>query len=495
MLKNALCFIAITVFSAYTQAINLQGVVSNTSAKPIPGAVVTLVLQNMKDTTDAEGKYSFITTSAKKLPAIAHSNNISLKNSVLHFTLNTQSTIKIELFDLKGNLLRKEIKMNAVSGMYQFDISRNCQATKVLVVRAAVGRSEVSFRYMSFNGGQYAIAPINTKSSTYSNSGLTVADAVVDTLIVSATGYKTKTVAITTLNNQQQNVTLDSTPVGKEWPTANPTAAGPFEVATDKNVGPLAGDLPDPIYDNDQQRFNVYRPKNLANSGYLHPILIWANGYTDNPEPNPPRCITDAGQNKWCGQYLPMMKHLASHGFVVVASLSTVTGRGNPLPTIVGMNWIIEQNEDPSSPYYHRLDTSKIGQLGHSYGGMSTCMSASDPRYKALATICGTTTLSGVHTPMLFFCGGEDKTVKCSGVEDVFLTVTNQPAFFLNELKADHGSWVYQGASGVSLSAAAAWFRVHLMNDTANRKYFYGPNCTFCKDNRVQVKQNSLMAQ
>jgi hypothetical protein len=33
------------------------------------------------------------------------------------------------------------------------------------------------------------------------------------------------------------------------------------------------------------------------------------------------------------------------------------------------------------------------------------------------------------------------------------------------------------------------------MNDTANRKWFYGSNCTFCTDSRVKVEQNSLMTQ
>ena len=282
---------------------------------------------------------------------------------------------------------------------------------------------------------------------------------------------------------------------GKAWPTANPTAAGPFEVAADKGIGPMAGYTPDPIYGDQQQRFNIYRPKNLATSGYCHPILVWANGHTDNPEPNAPLCVTDSGANKWCGQYLPMMNHLASHGFVVIASLSTTTSRGEPLPTITGLNWLLQQAEDASSAYYHRLDTANIGQLGHSEGGMSTCMVAAEPRYKALATICGTRALTGVHTPMLFFCGGKDAVVKCEGVRDVFLTVKDQPAFLINELNADHGSWVYQGAKGVSLSMAAAWFRVHLMGDTANRKYFYGPSCTFCTDSRVKAEQNSLMAQ
>ena len=288
--------------------------------------------------------------------------------------------------------------------------------------------------------------------------------------------------------------TVQSNCVGDEFPSADPTKAGPFQVTSEKNVGPLAGVVPDPIYGDEQQRFNVYRPSNLADSGYCHPILIWANGYRDNPEQNPPECVVDSGSNQWCGQYLPMLNHLASHGFVVVAPLSTATGSGDPLPTIVGLDWILEQAEDASSPYYHHLDTTNIGQLGHSFGGMSTCLSASEPRYKALATICGTTELSGVHTPMLFFCGGNDETVECDGVRATFATVTDQPAFFLNELNADHGSWVYQGANGVSLSAAAAWFRVHLMNDTANRNFFYGANCKFCTDNRAQAEQNSLMA-
>jgi hypothetical protein len=280
----------------------------------------------------------------------------------------------------------------------------------------------------------------------------------------------------------------------KQWPTANPAAAGPFEVVADKKVGPKAGTLPDPIYGDEQQQFNVYRPKELATSGYCHPILIWANGYKDNPEENPPKCIINRS-DQWCGQYGPIVKHLASHGFVVVASLSTATGSGDPLPTIVGLDWIVQEASDPASKYYQRLDLSNIGQLGHSFGGMSTCMSAAEPRYKALATICGTRELSGVHTPMLFFCGGNDKTVACSGVHDVFASVKDQPAFFMNEKNSDHGSWVYGGAGSPSLSGAAAWFRVHLMGDTANRKYFYGSDCTFCKDSRVTVEQNSLLKQ
>lgn len=309
-------------------------------------------------------------------------------------------------------------------------------------------------------------------------------------------GGETTSTADESTGDSSDVVTLPmSNCTGTKLPDADPTKAGPFQVAADKNVGPLAGALPDPIYGENRQRFNVYRPSNLGQSGHCHPILIWANGYRDNPEQNPPDCVVDSNANRWCGQYLPLLNHLASHGFVVVASLSTATAEGDPLPTIAGLDWILEQSADPSSSYYQRLDTSNIGQLGHSYGGMSTCMSASEPRYKALATICGTRALTGVHTPMLFYCGGKDSTVSCDSVKTTFSSVTDQPAFFLNERDADHGSWVYQGAGGVSLSSAAAWFRAHLMDDAASRQYFYGANCRFCSDNRVEVEQNSLMRQ
>jgi hypothetical protein len=280
--------------------------------------------------------------------------------------------------------------------------------------------------------------------------------------------------------------------VGNAWPTADPTAAGPFEVVADKNVGPLAGVVPDPVYGDKQQKFNVYRPKDLAQGGYCHPILVWANGHTDNPEPNPPDCVS----SKYCGSYLMLMNQLASHGFVVIASLSTITSQGTPLPTLVGLDWLIEQSNVSTSPYYHRLDTAHVGALGHSEGGFSTSKAASDPRISAIATVSGSAINAGLHGPSLWFCGGKDTVVSCDSVMKTYAAATAQPAMFVNNLAADHGGWLYQnGPKGPDIFGFTAWFRVHLMNDTANRKVFYGADCTLCTDSRVQVMQNSFLKQ
>ena len=282
---------------------------------------------------------------------------------------------------------------------------------------------------------------------------------------------------------------------GKAWPTADPTVAGPFAITTDKDVGPLAGYTPDPVYGDTQQRFNVYRPKDLG-TGYCHPILVWANGHGDNPEQNPPLCVVDSAANKWCGTYPVLINQLASHGFVVVASLSTTTSRGDPLPTIVGLNWLLDQAEVATSPYYHHLDTAHIGALGHSEGGLSTCKAAADPRIVAIGTVSGTSTITSLHGPALFICGGKDTVVSCDSVMATYSAVTDQPAMFMDNLSADHGGWEYQnGAKGPDIFALTAWFRVHLMGDTANRKYFYGTGCSLCSDNRVTVMRNSLLTQ
>jgi len=284
--------------------------------------------------------------------------------------------------------------------------------------------------------------------------------------------------------------------VGEAWPTADPTSAGPFQVAVDKNVGPLAGFLPDPVYGDVQQRFNVYRPSNLDSSGLCHPILVWANGHGDNPEQHPPECIVDPATNTWCGTYPGLINQLASHGFVVIASLSTTTSRGEPLPTIAGLNWLLEQAEDSTSPYFHHLDTAHIGALGHSEGGASTCIAAADPRISAIATVSGTRALTGLHSPALLICGGQDTVVSCDSVANTFNSITDQPAMFMNNLAADHGSWLGQnGSKGPDFFAFTAWFRVQLMGDEANRKFFFGSDCTLCTDNRVTVQRNGLMLQ
>lgn len=115
-------------------------------------------------------------------------------------------------------------------------------------------------------------------------------------------------------------------------------AAGPFSVST-ANVTNGSGAV---IY-------NLYYPTTLGAGGLLHPIVTWGNGTNAQP-----------------ANYYGLLNHLASWGFVVVASTSPTTGKGDEM--LAGANYMVAQNNTPTSIFYQKLNTAKIGAVGHSQG-------------------------------------------------------------------------------------------------------------------------------
>jgi poly(3-hydroxybutyrate) depolymerase len=198
-------------FTVNAQTVNLQGVVSNSGGQPVGNAIVTLVRQAMKDTTGTDGKYSFGSTVAVQLPTIVLPTEvIVMNNGVLQFTLSNSSPVKVEIFDVKGNLLKKEEVKSAAAGVYRLNIAKNCRATGLFVIKAAIGKREVSFPYMTLNNGKYTLNQSGAYYASPTERGVALMAAVLDTLKVTANGFQTKTVVITSYENQQQNITLDT---------------------------------------------------------------------------------------------------------------------------------------------------------------------------------------------------------------------------------------------------------------------------------------------
>jgi poly(3-hydroxybutyrate) depolymerase len=250
--KMAVCLLGLVILYANAQTVNLGGVVSNSTGQPIANAVITLVGQGMKDTTGTDGKYSFAKTVAVRLPAIVpQTDDMSMSNGVLQFTLSTSLPLKVEIFDIKGLLLKKEEMRSAAAGIYRFDIAKNCRASQLLVVRASLGKQAVSFKYMPQNSGRFTL----NSSGAYSSSnggGLAKMALLVDTLKASAAGFQAKAVVITSYDNQQQNITLDSTGAknppgpsvgcGKALGTIN--KSGTYHIASAGGRGDYIIDIP-----------------------------------------------------------------------------------------------------------------------------------------------------------------------------------------------------------------------------------------------------------
>jgi hypothetical protein len=61
-----------------------------------------------------------------------------------------------------------------------------------------------------------------------------------------------------------------------------------------------------------------------------------------------------------------LLDHLASWGFVVVASTSPNTGTG--VEMLAGEDFLVRVDADPSSVFHGKLDTAHVGAIGHSQG-------------------------------------------------------------------------------------------------------------------------------
>ena len=258
------------------------------------------------------------------------------------------------------------------------------------------------------------------------------------------------------------------------WPAADPSANGPFKTTIENPVGPQAGAIPD---GGTQPQFTMFRPTDMAQGGLCHPVITWGNGTGSTPT-----------------MYKSLLNNLATHGFVVIGSNSTNVAQGNPAPMVVGVTWVLQQNDDPSSVLYHRIDTTHIGATGHSQGAMATNQAAADSHITTEVPICGASAQKNLHGPAMFFCGGQDTLVGCSGAQSALAAVTTLPAMYAEYISADHGSWMSFGGTKPSVveTAITAWMRVHLMGDTALRSWFYGADCKLCTDSAWSIDRKNM---
>jgi len=257
------------------------------------------------------------------------------------------------------------------------------------------------------------------------------------------------------------------------WPAADPSAAGPYKVVTENNVGPEAGVAAD---DGTVPKFTLFRPDTLSPGGLCHPVITWGNGTGSTPN-----------------LYRSLLGNLASHGFVVIGSNNTNVGQGDPKPMLVGVTWILEQNEDPSSALYHHLDVTHIGATGHSQGAFATSSAAGDSRITTNVPIEGSQVQRNLHGPALFFCGGMDDVVGCDGAHSAINAITTLPAMYAEYSSVDHGSWLGRGGKpSVVESVVTAWMRVHLMADASLKSWFYGSSCKLCTDSGWTIQQKNM---
>lgn len=101
--------------------------------------------------------------------------------------------------------------------------------------------------------------------------------------------------------------------------------------------------------DSQHHQFDLIYPTNLGANGFLHPIITWGNGTGGNSR-----------------GVLYFLNHLASWGFVIIATEDPFTGRGQTI--LDAANYMVGQNSSSTSIFYHKLNISQIGAAGASQG-------------------------------------------------------------------------------------------------------------------------------
>jgi dienelactone hydrolase len=202
--------------------------------------------------------------------------------------------------------------------------------------------------------------------------------------------------------------------------------------------------------------FTIFYPKQMNGR---HPIITWGNG-------------TGAPTNA----YEDFLGHLATWGFVVIASDSSNTGTG--MEMIDGINYMLKENERYFSPFYGQLDTENIGSIGHSQGGAGSINTAVDDRVKCAVPIAPAQgEISLVNCPIFLIAGYQDTLVPYYWVQFTSYALANAPTIFGILQNVQHGPFAenYIRAKGY----ITAWFLYYLKgNKYAGRAFV--DECEIC---------------
>jgi len=268
-------------------------------------------------------------------------------------------------------------------------------------------------------------------------------------------------------------------------------------IVEDGGTGPYKAIM---ITENTLQTHTVFRPKDLSVFGANNklPIIAWGNGACAN--------------SPW--EHVNFLSEVSSHGFLVIAigpmPLEGQRGRGQSASSelIDAINWAISQNSDKTSPYYKKIDISKIAVSGMSCGGLQALETAPDPRVTT-AVICNSGILGNpgsgmagmpnltkdhllkLHTPVLYILGGEKDIAYGNGMDD-FKRINNLPVFAAN-MDVGHGGTYSKPHGGEFAKVATAWFMWQLKGDKEAGNMFTGDQCGLSRDPAWKVEKKGIL--
>jgi hypothetical protein len=287
----------------------------------------------------------------------------------------------------------------------------------------------------------------------------------------------------------------------------------------------------------------IYRPRDLRpfGGGHLLPIVAFGNG----------------GCRNTSGEFRNFLSEIASQGFLVVAigpAGNAVVMGGEERQNMTaasqlldGVTWAVAENSRTGSPYFGKLDVTKIAVSGQSCGSqqaiqvsddprVSTTVAlsqgintgpppagragaggagrgrgpaqASDQRYAPFAPLLVRSSddpgagrgqagqnraevLTKIHSPIIFITGGDTDTGHRSATAN-FEAIDQVPEVHAWQQVGHYPATYREPNGGAFAKAAGAWLKWQLKGDKEAAKMFLGPSCGLCTDPKWTIERKKL---
>ena len=235
-------------------------------------------------------------------------------------------------------------------------------------------------------------------------------------------------------------------------------------------------------------KYEVYYPTALAESDAVFPVIVCANG-----------------SGVRASRYAVVLQHYASWGFIVVGNEHDTSWAGDS--SDASLAYILEQNDNPSSVLYHKVDVENVGIVGHSQGGAGVFTAITEqPRkeiYKAAvalspsserlaASINWNYDVTKVTIPVFMLAGTEgwfetQSVIPIEDMNDMFGRL-NSKKIMARRTGAEHGQMLYTADGYVT-----AWFMWQLQGDRNAAQAFLGDspeimNNPLYQDQRIDLE-------
>lgn len=241
------------------------------------------------------------------------------------------------------------------------------------------------------------------------------------------------------------------------------------------------------------EKFEIYYPNDMASMSKL-PVVIFVNG-------------TGTGGSK----YAALQKHLASWGFITVATEEQNAWSGFSAEMSVRYLELLntyQEQDGKENVFYGKIDMNKIGITGHSQGGIGVINAITDQKhadiYKAAVILSSTETdmakafmwdsdssLINTNTMMIASTGDFDTAISpLESMQKTYNNITNDVTKVLARRNdCDHGEMLYYADGYVT-----AWFMWHLQGDEEAAKAFVGDDAEILTNPLYQDQQINLQA-